>query len=111
MWDMYGLECLIDVSKVIDKHQQWEKEKVWNMLKEIKNTTVEPSIPLNHLIMRARANPQRHYEIYSITTDKSIDYNTMLALFKENPQTAVNLVREKGNKIYSDRATEKAVIV
>lgn len=111
MWDMYGLECLIDVSKVIDEQQQWEKEKVWNMLKEIKNTTVEPSIPLNHLIMRARANPQRHYEIYSITTDKSIDYNTMLALFKENPQIAVNLVREKGNQIYSDRATEKAVIV
>lgn len=111
MWDMYGLECLIDVSKVIDEQQQWEKEKVWNMLKETKNTTVEPNIPLNHLIMRARANPQRHYEIYSITTDKSIDYNTMLALFKENPQTAVNLVREKGNKIYSDRATEKAVIV
>lgn len=111
MWDMYGLECLIDVSKIIDEQQQWEKEKVWNMLKETKNTTVELNIPLNHLIMRARANPQRHYEIYSITTDKSIDYNTMLALFKENPQTAVNLVREKGNKIYSDRATEKAVIV
>lgn len=111
MWDMYGLECIIDVSKIINERQCWEKEKIWNTLKEKPYLTVEPSIPLNLLIMRAKANPQRHYEIYSITTDKSIDYDTMLALFKETPQFAVDLVRERGNEIYSDRNTEKAIIV
>lgn len=110
MWDMYGLECLIDVSKIMEEHRQWEKEKIWNALKETRNT-LEPNIPLNHLITRARANPQRHYEIYSITTDESIDYDAMHALFKDNPQFAVDLVRQKGKQFYSERATEKPIIV
>lgn len=111
MWDMYGLECIIDVSKIMDEQRRWEKEKIWNILKEKPYRTVEPSIPLDLYIMRAKANPQRHYEIYSITTDESIDYDTMVTLFKETPQFAVDLVRERGNEIYSDRNTQKAVIV
>lgn len=111
MWDMYGLECLIDYNKILVEHECWEKEKVWNSLKGLDCKTTEPDVPFDMLIMRARANPQRHYEIYSINTDKSIDYKTMLNLFKEQPQIAANLLREKGNKIYSDRNNTKAVIV
>lgn len=105
VWDMYGLECLIDLGKILKEHKSWEKEKIWNSLKETEFKTPEPSVPLNMLIWRARSNPQRHYEIYSINTEQPIDYKTLYRLFKEQPQFTVNLVREKGNKIYSDRAT------
>lgn len=110
MWDIYGLECLIDLNKIKFEREQWEKQKVWNCLRGFEYKAMEPGVPFSMLIMRAKANPQRHYEIYSITTDESINYDNMLTLFKEQPQFAANLVRQKGNQIYCDRQIKKAVI-
>lgn len=101
MWDLYGLECLINVT-------EWEHKRTIAILKEEKLTGY-PN--LNMLILRAKFNSQRHYEIYSFqSTDlsrKDIQHQ-----FKNNPQFIVDMIRTQGEKIYSDRVpTHKQVIV
>ena len=49
-------------------------------------------------------NPQRHYEVYTVQTDPSINKDDMVRMFEDSPQTMADLVRERGNKLYSDRS-------
>ena len=109
MWDMNGLECLINVTRVEKEHEQWEKENIFRILKE-DNTALRPAhVPLQMMIMRASANPQRHYEIYAF--DSVIAETDIRETFEASPQVMVDAIRNVGYKFYSNRATQKAVIV
>jgi hypothetical protein len=58
---------------------------------------------VNAVLFRARANSQRHYEVYTVTMDSGITDQDVRAMFEENPQAMADLIRERGHKIYSDR--------
>ena len=58
---------------------------------------------LKHAIMRARFNPQRNYEIYTVTAVDGIKKTDIREMFKNSPQAAADTIRRLGNKIYSDR--------
>jgi hypothetical protein len=101
MWDMYGLECLINVT-------EWEHKRVMAILKE-ENLAGYPNLQM--LILRARFNSQRHYEIYSFQS-ADLTREDIEGQFQENPQFMADLIRSQGEKIYSDRAqNHKQVIV
>ena len=91
--------------------EQYEINKIWNTLKE--KPTVEPyksTIPLQNLILRARYNSQRHYEIYQFVTD-GLDMDDVKVMFDTNPQMIVDHIRKNGKQIYSDRfETDKVLI-
>jgi hypothetical protein len=109
MWDMFGLEALINVTKIEKEHEQWEKENIWRILKE-QNETVRPAhVPLHHMILRAKCNSQRHYEIY--TFDSELSEEDIRETFEDSPQVIADAIRNVGYKFYSNRATKKAVIV
>lgn len=92
MWDIYGIECLFDLSR-------WERETIWAKLREEKL----PDAPnLNLMILRAKFNMQRKYEIYIISCEKSLDFDFWKEQWETNPQFTADLVREKGQEIYSD---------
>lgn len=109
MWDVYGLECLLDVGKLKAEHEEWEKKNIWATLKEEEFRDIEPKLPLQHMILRAKVNSQRCYEIYEFTTELS--YDDFKLSFNLNPQHTVDMIREYGYKIYSDRTEKKQVIV
>ena len=100
VWDMLGLEYLCDLSEI-------EEQQTWAILKEepIKNV---PN--LNMILLRARTNSQRHYEVYTFESD-GIEYDTIKEMFDTSPQFIVDLIREKGYKIYSDRISEKTQVI
>ena len=109
MWDMNGLECLLNVSKIEKDHKQWEKENIFRILKE-DNTTLKPThVPLDMMILRAKVNSQRHYEIYAF--DSELSEQEIRETFEDSPQVMADAIRNVGYKFYSDRATKKAVIV
>ena len=109
MWDMNGLESLINVTQIEKEHAQWEKENIWRILKE-ENPTVKPAhVPLEMMIMRAKFNSQRHYEIY--TFDSELSEQDIRETFEDSPQVIADAIRNVGYKFYSNRATQKAVIV
>ena len=105
MWHQYGIEAVVDITKQ-------QKEQVFDILATGRdsfgswlNTTV------THMTLRARANDQRNYEIYSIWVDESIGEEDILSAFDENPQNMANLVRERGTEIFKNgRGSQKQVI-
>lgn len=101
MWDQLGLECIFNVT---DHH----KQVMWSTLQGV---PIPSTYSLDMLIMRARANYHRHYEIYTINVEPDITQDDIVDLFKTNPQMIVNLVRERGYKIYSDRLDTKEVVI
>jgi hypothetical protein len=110
MWDMLGLECIFNVDKAMEEVNTWDKDRVWKSLKDEPVGKRPNPIPLQMMIMRAKFNSQRSYEIYSFNTTMS--EKEVREIFAECPQTLVEWIRENGNKIYSDYVkSERKMIV
>lgn len=101
-WDMYGLESCVDATDL-------DKKAMWDTLKDPENARNPIGSTLHYLMLRARMNPHRNYEIYSITTTPSITKEDLIQLFEDSPQGAAELIRERGNKIFSDRAKTNSI--
>ena len=103
MWDQLGLECCIDVTED-------QQRRMWQKLKG--EPVSESSIPsLNHLLLRARFNSQRHYEIYSVEATDGITAEDIQDMFEASPQTAADTIRRLGHCLHSDRATKNRVLI
>ena len=108
VWDCYGLESAIPVTQ----YENLEKENLVTILKGEDPTKSPLNAILNSIVMRARFNTQRNYEVYAIDCDASFTEDTWRKLFAEAPQAAADLVHARGHKIFSDRAvTSNRVIV
>lgn len=98
-WDMTGIESVIDVTAI-------EQERAWRVLKG-----EAADVNLNHLVngimLRARYNSQRHYEVYTINVEDGIDADDLREMFENDPQGSAELIRARGHKMYSDRVSEK----
>lgn len=102
VWDCYGLESLFNVT-------QYMQQCTYNTLMEL---PLPESIPLNHLLLRARNNSQRNYEIYLFDCESDVTEDMLRESFEAAPQGIVDHIRKNGKQIYSDRVTEdKRVIV
>jgi hypothetical protein len=100
MWDMNGLEAIYDTKSARAEIKAWEKENIFAIIKEEKHRAKPRPIPLDLMILRARANSQRSYEIYEFNS--ALDIEVVKELFKTDPQVIVNWIRKNGYKIYSD---------
>jgi hypothetical protein len=100
-WDQQGLEACVNVSC-------YEKAQIWAVLTN-SNPEQKISAMLGHLIMRARANPQRHYEIYSMLVVDSITEEDIHEMFENDPQGSADLIRDRGRKLYSNRAIQQDI--
>jgi hypothetical protein len=110
MWDCDGLESLHDVDYHMDRYNEWERQKVISILKEELLPTRPLGIPLQMMILRARFNSQRAYEIYEFNS--TLKYKELTEAFNDNPQPVVEWIRENGKKVYSDYVkSERKMIV
>lgn len=112
-WDQTGVEAVVPVNDILCKAQQAEAEKIWRTLAD----ETSPQNPyareltriMSHMMMRARANSQRHYEIYLITADTGITEHDIKDMFAKSPQSAAETIRGIGTKLYSDRVNPDQV--
>lgn len=102
VWDMYGLESIHDLTKL-------DRDNLFAVLKD-ESVDNAASKLVYYNVLRARANSQRCYEIYTIQTDPEISIDDLAGLFNSDPQGAAELIRSRGNKIFSDRSDRKVVI-
>ena len=109
MWDMTGLECLINVTQIEKEHEQWEKENIFRILKDQDKTLKPAHVPLEMMIMRARVNSQRCYEIYAF--DSELSEQDIRETFEDSPQVIVDAIRNIGHKFYSDRADKRQQVI
>lgn len=105
-WDQTGVEAIIPITK----YEDHDKEAMWDIL----NNREAKRNPLNsiiqQLILRARANQHRHYEIYSVDCAEGMTEESWRDAWTESPQECADLIRKRGQKLYSDRTTVKQVI-
>lgn len=109
VWDMLGLESIFSVDDALQEVENYEKDKVWKTLKEETVGKCPNPIPLQMLIMRARYNSQRSYEIY--TFKSTFTMSEVRKLFADDPQLIVEWIRENGNKIYSDYVKQSNKVI
>ena len=103
MWDQLGLECCIDVTED-------QQRRMWQKLKG--EPVSETAIPnYQHLLLRARVNSQRHYEIYSVEATDGITAEDIREMFEASPQIAADTIRRLGHCMHSDRATKDRVLI
>lgn len=91
MWDSLGLEYIANVSAM-------ERAAIDDVL----NDRVARTVPLNSLLMRARFNSQRHYEIYMVESELTED--EIIAHFDTDPQNIVDVIRRVGKKVFGEGA-------
>jgi hypothetical protein len=103
MWCNEGLECCIDVTED-------QQRRMWQKLKG--EPVSETAIPTyNHLLLRARYNSQRHYEIYSVEATDGITAEDIREMFEADPQSAADTIRRLGHCLHSDRAERQQVVI
>lgn len=102
VWDNQGLEYVGDITED-------EVNRTWSALK---GKPVASKLPnLNHLMLRARYNTQRHYEIYQVEATEGITAEDIRDMFEANPQSAADTIRRLGHCYYSDRVNEDRVVI
>ena len=103
MWDCYGLECCVDVTEA-------QQKAMWQNLQGEKPS--ESGIPsLGHLALRARYNPQRNYEIYTVEAVDGITADDIKEMFETDPQTAADTIRRIGNCFYNGREDQTRRVI
>lgn len=115
-WDQLGIEGVVDVTEMEEKRLNAEKQRMWDVLQDIpedphKGRDNDINSIVRMMALRARFNPQRHYEIYSVNTDYSITAEDMRTMFENDPQGSADLIRIRGNKLYSDREEVRSRVI
>lgn len=101
MWDMHGIESIVPIT-------QYEQDSANNLMRLLKDeATVRSPLDsiMQRLLMRARVNSQRCYEIYAIDCEDSLDEAFWCTQWKDHPQTTADLIRERGQKLFSGRSS------
>jgi hypothetical protein len=96
-WDMLGLDSVVNITAM-------EKEATWAALQDQKSRSLGSVV--NSVLLRARANSHRHYEVYTVNMEESMSEQDIRTMFDTNPQGMADLIRGRGHKIYSDRYNE-----
>jgi hypothetical protein len=99
-WDCNGREAVVNVSAM-------DAERTWATLQDKPGPNLNSIV--NGIMLRARYNSQRHYEIYTVNMDDSISEQDVRDMFETSPQAMADLIRERGHKMYSDRVDHSQV--
>ena len=114
---MTGLESLIDLTTLEKLHEQEEKVRMMAILSDpdARDPGDQTGSLLNQIVqnilLRARVNQQRHYEVYTIQTTPGITEKDLWDMFNNDPQYAAELIRERGNQLYSDRVNKRTQVI
>lgn len=102
VWDNLGLEYVGNVTED-------EQRRVWGRLN---GKNVPSELPnVNHLLLRARYNGHRHYEIWLVNAVDGITTEDIRGMFEASPQTAADTIRRLGHCYYSDRVNADKVAI
>ena len=106
-WCEEGLESVIPITE----YEQVDRDNTFRVLNNQEPIRNPVNSLVQNMILRARYNTQRHYELYAIDCDINITKQDLETMFEDNPQSMADLVRERGEKLYSDRAVHAPCIV
>lgn len=104
-WDCHGIESIVPITQ----YEKWDRDNTMRILREERIVRNPLNSIIQSLLLRARYNSQRHYEIYAVDCDPSLDEAFWREQWEKCPQETAELIREKGHKLYSDRVDASKV--
>lgn len=105
MWNCHGIEAIVPITQYEDQ----TKLDIWNILQEEPTGKNPLDDILGQMMMRARFNAERSYEIYAMDCDDGITREDLLNFWDTSPQYAADLTREKGVRMFSNRDPDRAI--
>lgn len=105
-WNMNGIESVVPITQ----YEEWDKTNLLDMIAGKKVNANPLDTIVRNILLRARVNSQRHYEVYAVECSIDLDEKFWWTQWEQDPQSTAELVRERGHKLYSDRATNKVKI-
>ena len=97
-WDCTGVEAIIPITQ----YEDWDTANAFAVL-EGKAKGINPLGGILHsILMRARANPQRYYEVYTVDCEEGITHRLWQEMWDTNPQQCADIIRERGVKLYGE---------
>lgn len=106
-WCSEGLESVVPITE----YEQVDVENTFRILNNQEPVRNPIYSIIQMMILRGRTNNQRHYELYAIDCEKNITKEDLEVMFEYDPQSAANLIRNRGLKIFSDRAVKNHIVI
>jgi len=106
-WDMHGIESIIPITQ----YEEWDRDRTFKLLKDEDPGRNPLYSIVQTLLLRARYNSHRHYEIYAVDCNFDIGEEEWRKIWEEDPQGTADLIRNRGQKIYSDRVNKCSVLI
>ena len=106
-WDMTGLEAVIPITQ----YEQWDRDNTFRILKDEETARNPLNSIMQGMLLRARFNSQRCYEIYAIDCGDEISELDIRNMFEANPQASAELIRARGHQLYSDRLNRDRAVI
>lgn len=115
-WCSDGIETIYDFTDDYTQAVDFDRTKIFDIIKDPndipKNSAMtRVSITIDMILLRARMNPQRYYEVYHISCDDQLDEKFWEREWTERPQMTAELIRDRGVKLYSDRNSNKTPVI
>lgn len=104
-WCSEGLESVVPVGH----YEQIDIENTFRILNNEDPVRNPVNTIIQNMLLRARYNSHRHYELYAIKADDGITDKNIEAMFETDPQGSAELIRRIGHKLYSDRMIKNRV--
>jgi len=104
-WCEEGLESVVPITE----YEHIDTENTFRILNDQDPIRNPMYSIIQMMILRGQFNTQRHYELYAIDCDKTIDKEDIEKMFEDDPQSAADLIRSRGVKVFSDRAVKNRV--
>ena len=97
-WDCTGVEAIVPISQ----YEDWDTANAFNVLEGKAKTANPLNSTINAILMRARFNPQRFYEVYAVDCDPHMRESDWRYMWQRDPQHCANIIRERGVKLYGE---------
>jgi len=109
-WDCHGVETFVNIT---DWHpDRWAEANLFDSIREGKIQSKAFPVNVSALLLRARFNTQRNYEVYVFTADDTVEESEIKLWFEQDPQAFVDWVRENhSSKLWDDRARPKDRVI
>ena len=104
-WDQLGIESIVPITQ----YEHHDKNQLINLLKDKPRERNPLNSIIQNLLLRARVNAHRHYEIYAVDCSEEMDEEFWRAQWEEYPQETAELIRERGHKLFSDRVKTSSI--
>lgn len=106
-WSSEGLESVTPIGQ----YEQIDMDNTFRILQDQDPVRNPVNTIIQTMILRARFNSHRHYELYAITAVDGIVGPDIEHMFEIDPNQAAQVIRNIGIKLYSDRANKKKTVI